>query len=240
VLEAGAAYLPVDPNWPAPRLQQVLEIGEIQTVVTTAELAGMLIWPPGVKCIAVDAATAEPTPSEGSIRANPTDLAYVIFTSGSTGTPKGVMIDHRGAVNTVLDINDRFGIGPDDRLLALSALHFDLSVYDIFGLLAAGGTVVIPESGADRDPARWLELIQQERVTVWNTVPALMEMLVEHLEGRETLLDSLRLVLLSGDWVPVNLPDRIRRIAPNARVISLGGATEASIWSIYYPIEHID
>jgi amino acid adenylation domain-containing protein len=240
ILESGAAYLPVDPAWPAPRLRQVLEIGEIETVVTTSALAADLPWPAGVRCFAVDETASGDGAAGSDGSANPEDLAYVIFTSGSTGTPKGVMTDHRGAVNTILDINERFAIGPDDRVLALSALHFDLSVYDIFGLLAAGGAVVVPGPDEDRDPRRWSELIREEGVTVWNTVPALMEMLVEHLEGRGTLLDGLRLVLLSGDWIPVSLPDRIRRIAPNARVISLGGATEASIWSVYYPIEKVD
>ena len=74
----------------------------------------------------------------------PEDSAYVIYTSGSTGFPKGVMIDHRGAVNTVLDVNRRFGIGPGDRVLALSSLSFDLSVYDIFGSLAVGAPLILP------------------------------------------------------------------------------------------------
>jgi len=240
VLESGAAYLPVDPTWPGHRLRQVLEIGEIETVVTTSPLAAALSWPPGVRCLTVDDGSSGDDHTESEIATNPENLAYVMFTSGSTGTPKGVMTDHRGAVNTILDINERFAIGSDDRVLALSALQFDLSVYDIFGMLAAGGTVVFPESNAVRDPRRWAELIRQERITVWNTVPTLMEMLVEHLEGRGTSLDSLRLVLLSGDWIPVSLPGRVRRIAPNARIISLGGATEASIWSVYYPIENVD
>lgn len=241
IMPAGAAYLPVDPGWPPHRVRQVLEIGEIELIVTSSALAAQRTWLPGATCVAVDAPADGAASGDRSLPSvSPTDLAYVIFTSGSTGTPKGVMTDHRGAVNTILDINERFGVGPDDRVLALSALHFDLSVYDLFGLLAAGGAVVLPEPGATRDPPRWVELIQRESVTIWNTVPALMEMLVEHLEGRGTTLPSLRLVMLSGDWIPVGLPDRIRRIAPRARIISLGGATEASIWSIYYPIETID
>lgn len=240
ILEIGAAYLPVDPTWPEPRLKQVLKIGEVGLAVTTSELASVLSWPSDVRCIVMDETGSDDRGAKPDVAAEPNDLAYVIFTSGSTGTPKGVMTDHRGAVNTILDINERFGIGAEDRVLALSDLHFDLSIYDIFGLLAAGGTVVFPEPGAVRDPRRWTELILAEGITVWNTVPALMEMLVEHLEGRGTLLESLRLVLLSGDWIPVSLPDRIRRLAPRARIISLGGATEASIWSIYYPIERVD
>jgi amino acid adenylation domain-containing protein len=172
---------------------------------------------------------------------DPSDLAYVIYTSGSTGAPKGVMIDHRGAVNTILDINRRFAIGRDDRVLAISSLSFDLSVYDIFGTLAAGGTIVFPDAAAARDPERWLELIRRERVTVWNSVPALMSMLVEVAGGRpECAPRSLRVVLLSGDWIPLALPDQIRRSMPDVDVISLGGATEASIWSIAYRIDEID
>lgn len=239
ILKAGAAYLPIDPDWPEPRRRQMLAIGEVDIVVTSARLASELAWPDGMRCVPIDEQAEGPV-NPATVCSSPNDLAYVIFTSGSTGTPKGVMTDHRGAVNTILDINERFDVGPHDRVLALSALNFDLSVYDIFGVLAAGGTVIYPEPEAVRDPQRWIELIQTERITIWNTVPVLMEILVGHLEGRDVRLDSLRLVMLSGDWIPVGLPDRIRRLAPNARVIGLGGATEASIWSIYYPIERVD
>ena len=72
-------------------------------------------------------------------------MAYVIFTSGSTGEPKGVVIEQQAVVNTIIDINERFQVKDKDSILALSQLHFDLSVYDIFGMLATGGTIVIPE-----------------------------------------------------------------------------------------------
>src|SRR5262249_13378752 len=154
---------------------------------------------------------------------------------------KGVMIDHRGAVNTILDLDRRHGVGPGDRVLALSALGFDLSVYDIFGTLAAGGAVVIPAEDERREPSAWLQRMRQTGVTVGASVPALTQMLVDPREGRgEPLPPSLRLVLLSGDWTPVSLPDRIRRLAPAVRVVGLGGATEASIWSIAFPIETVD
>ncbi|HEY6323840.1 MAG TPA: amino acid adenylation domain-containing protein, partial [Thermoanaerobaculia bacterium] len=168
-------------------------------------------------------------------------LAYVIYTSGSTGQPKGVMVEHRAAVNTVLDINRRFAVGPRDRVLAFSALGFDLSVYDLFGLLGAGGSLVVPDPASRRDPAQLAALLRRAAVTIWNSVPALMEMLVDYLAGRgEMLPPSLRLVLLSGDWIPVTLPERIWRLAPGARVVSLGGATEAAIWSVIHPVERVD
>jgi non-ribosomal peptide synthetase component F len=81
------------------------------------------------------------------------NLAYIIYTSGSTGKPKGVLIDHRGAVNTILDINRRFRVRAADRVLAVCSLNFDLSVYDVFGLLAAGGTIVLPQPAPNPRPS---------------------------------------------------------------------------------------
>src|SRR5690606_30807399 len=127
----------------------------------------------------------------------PDDIAYVIFTSGSTGKPKGVTISHRGALNTVLAVNERLDVGPDDRVLALSELSFDLSVYDIFGVLAAGGTVVFPDQDLVKDPAHWVTLVQRHRVTLWNSVPQLAGLLVEEVESGEAQIDSLRAVLMS-------------------------------------------
>ncbi|KPX24577.1 Amino acid adenylation, partial [Pseudomonas amygdali pv. eriobotryae] len=117
-------------------------------------------------------------------------------TSGSTGMPKGVVIDHRGAVNTLLDINRRFAVGAADRVLAVSSLSFDLSVYDFFGTLAAGAAVVLLEPQQALDPAHWLGLIERHQVSLWNSVPALFGMLLEYAEGeRSALPSSLRVAI---------------------------------------------
>ena len=243
VLRAGGAYLPIDASLPAERIRQLLSRGEVGIALTQPAVALRYEWPDGVVPVPIDEALlatgveAEPLPP----LATPEDLAYVIFTSGSTGEPKGVMIDHRSALNTVLDVNRRFAVGPEDRVLALSSLGFDLSVYDLSGLLAAGGSLVVPDPGTARDPSHWADLAARTGVTLWNSVPALMEMLVEYTAGHPDLpAIPLRAALLSGDWIPVRLPERIRAAFPDSRVVSLGGATEASIWSILYPIEEVD
>ncbi len=238
VLQAGAAYLPIDPELPEARRHFLLENGETDLVLTQSSLLESVRWPESARVIAVD--TVEPADTSEPLPAVPggEELAYVIFTSGSTGNPKGVMIDHRGAVNTVLDVNERFAIGPDDRVLALSSLSFDLSVYDLFGLFAAGGAVVFPDPELRRDPPHWAELIASHGVTVWNTVPALQQLLVEYLEeSPRSDVTTLRTVLMSGDWIPVSLPARIQALWPAARQVSMGGATEASIWSILHLID---
>ena len=242
VLASGAAYLPIDPDVPEERLVYLLEHGEVEIVLTQFCFDEDLEWPEGIKRLRVDDEKLndiDDLPLDPVQQAK--DLAYVIYTSGSTGLPKGVMIDHRGAANTILDINQRFKVTPQDRLLALSSLSFDLSVYDIFGTLTAGGTIIVPEASGTKDPAHWAELIHREKVTIWNSVPVLMKLFIEYLADRTELLPlSLRLVMLSGDWIPVDLPDQIKALVEGIRVISLGGATEASIWSILYPISEVD
>ena len=241
ILFAGGAYMPVDPELPPERQRYLIENGDVKVVLTQSSVRNRVSVPDEVEVLTVDQMEPlEGRPPVARTRQKREDLAYVIYTSGSTGQPKGVMIDHRGAVNTVLDINRRFGVGPGDRVLALSRLNFDLSVYDIFGLLAAGGTIVMPAADLAQDTTHWTQLVLSEKVTIWNTVPALMGLLVEQAEHGEPIGQSLRVVMMSGDWIPVGLPGQIGRLLPKAAIMSLGGATEASIWSILYPIEHMD
>ncbi|MBI2893045.1 MAG: amino acid adenylation domain-containing protein [Deltaproteobacteria bacterium] len=241
VLEAGAAYVPIDAELPSERLAYLLENAEATIAVTQPWQRERVRWPAGTTLVLVDDTDADAPCEPLAPAQSPDDLAYVIYTSGSTGQPKGVMIDHRGALNTVVDVNQRFHVGPGDSVLALSSLSFDLSVYDVFGLLAAGGTVVVPEKAAKHDPARWAELIAQESVTVWSSVPALMQLFADEVEElRDATPLPLRLAMLSGDWIPLALPARIRSLARGVEVVSLGGATEASIWSILYPVDAVD
>ena len=242
VLASGAAYLPIDPELPDARRVHLLKHGEVDVVVTSTSLDKELVWPAAVTRVSIDdPALAKESSDPLENCQKPEDLAYVIYTSGSTGEPKGVMIEHAAVVNTIVDINERYGVTSSDRVLAVSALGFDLSVYDIFGLLAAGGAIVMPDAADTKDPAHWWELIKQERVTLWNSVPALFQMLVDYVtDSGKNSACQLRLAILSGDWIPLELPDRAHALWNSLRVISQGGATEASIWSIYYPIEKTD
>ncbi|HEY2325336.1 MAG TPA: amino acid adenylation domain-containing protein, partial [Thermoanaerobaculia bacterium] len=224
---SGAAYLPIDIATPPARIEELLLLGEARFAVA----ADSVPLSPAVKNI-VATGTIDADHDAGP--AGPDDLAYVIFTSGSTGTPKGVMIRHSAAANTVRDINQRFGLSADDRTIALSSLSFDLSVWDIFGTLSCGGAIVIPEGDGARDPAYLARLIEEHGVTIWNSVPSYLQLLAEHAPDPRRLR-TLRLAMLSGDWIPVSLPGRLP-----VPIVSLGGATEASIWSIFHSIERVD
>lgn len=232
ILLTGAAYVPVDPAWPRARRAAILKQGVMAVV---AEQGAQ---PADWADLPLAAVTQESAPASAAAevlavtrQTSPDRLAYVIFTSGTTGTPKGVMMTHRAVQNTLHDINARFGVTANDSVFAISALSFDLSVYDIFGVLSAGGHLVLPAESEIRDPSAWVRRLSSHPATLWNSVPTLWQMFVEYGMAAERMP---RLALLSGDWVPPRLPGDSCRFSPETRVTSLGGATEAAIWSIAY------
>ncbi len=240
VLRSGAAYCPVSAALPAERVGRLLDATEARAALCQSHR-----MPPGdlagrMPVLHVD--LAEPTDRVlETPERDPGELAYVIHTSGSTGAPKGVMIGHGAALNTVADINRRLRLVSDDRVFGISSLSFDLSVWDIFGTLAAGAALVLPRASEHPDPEGWADASLAHGVTVWNSVPALAEMLVEVFAGRRgTRPPPLRAFLLSGDWIPTALPDRMRTLWDGVRVLGLGGATEASIWSNIFEIGRVD
>jgi amino acid adenylation domain-containing protein len=249
ILESGAAYLPIDPAVPPDRLAYLLDNAESEIVLTQSWLEEKLRWPEDTTRLCIDQQEdrqeqendkGTPLPEPLPRVQTPDDLAYVLYTSGSTGNPKGVMIAHRGLVNCILETNRTFGVKSDDRVLALTALHHDMSVYDIFGLLAAGGAIVLPDREATRSPEHWLELIERHNVTLWNSVPAFMEMLLAHAAATNlTLKGRLRLAFLGGDWIPLSAPGRIHRHFGDVQVVSVGGPTETTVWNIWYPVKNV-
>ena len=246
--KAGAAFLPIDSNLPQERVAFMLEDSNAKLLLAanaTDEVCRDLLAED--KYLNVDdcaLATSEDI-SNITNRNSPQDLAYIIYTSGSTGKPKGVMIEHRQCINTVFDINQKYQVGEQDVLMLVSNIGFDLSIYDIFGALTSGAQLVVPAAEGSKALAleEWKRHVRDNGVTIWNSAPLLMVSLIDTFDddGISHMLASLRLVLLSGDFIPLNLPDRIwRMFGKNVEVISLGGATEGSIWSIYYPVHKMD
>lgn len=232
ILSLGAVYVPIDITQPLLRQIAILNKAEIVHVMACGY--NLLRWPQHTKVIQVD--SLNPLQENRIAEIGSTDKpAYIIHTSGSTGEPKGVVITHKAAVNTIEDINDRFQVSEKDKVLGLAQLSFDLSVYDIFGVLSRGGTLVYPALDKQTDTGHLLTLLREHKITIWNSVPAMMQMFIVSLNDEQRAsLESLRVVLLSGDWIPLNLPDMLVKLISNVQVVSLGGATEASIWSIYH------
>ena len=242
ILKAGGAYVPIDPEYPADRQKYILNQSSASHVLTDTEYPELNSIS-DLKVINLDKDDLDNLDSSNlNIPITSNELAYTIYTSGSTGVPKGVMIEHHSAVNLIEWVNNTYNIGSSDRVLFITSMCFDLSVYDIFGLLSAGGAVVIANQEEVVDIAKLKELLTKHKITFWDSVPTTMNYLVKELRSAKEkfVQESLRLVFLSGDWIPIQLPQEIKTNFPNAKVISLGGATEGTVWSNYFEVNNLD
>ncbi len=238
-LIANATYVPIDVRQPKARKNKIVNSAKIKLVLTDGDTE---IYE-GCKAINVNAIV--PAIKSLDILGMKTDydrLAYIIFTSGTTGEPKGVCITHKAAMNTIFDVNERYGLNDEYVYLGLANLSFDLSVFDLFSSFKVGGMLVLPTSSRITDPGYLYDLMLLRRVSFINAVPAQIQMIVNYVESVKGIKKSswLRNVIMSGDWIPVNLPKRLYDFFENVNVVSKGGATEASIWSIYYDIKKDD
>lgn len=222
VLTAGAAYVPVAPTQPQARRVRIASVATPAAVLTDRPTE----WNALAKNVldVGDARTAEPGAPVG---VSTDALAYVLFTSGSTGQPKGVEVPHRAAVATLTDLIHRYQLGSDDRSLMVSSLEFDLSVFDVFALLAVGGAVVVPDDDATTRVDTWTSMLAEQSVTVLNCVPSILGMILD----LTPLPPTLRVIIMGGDKVAVDLLHRVAAQRPDCRVAGLGGTTETAIHS---------
>ena len=256
VLKAGAAYVPIDPNWPSVRLTQVVTQSRAAVLVTTANYLGQMGGLPELRVVTCDLVPVFQRLKKAAGRlfdrddldaqsigthsdpATPTDLAYVIYTSGSTGVPKGVMVEHRSLVNLTTWVTEAFGVTRVSRVLQNASLHFDASAQQIFPALTTGATLYpVPET-LRLDPPRFLEWVRVNRITHWDSVPSLWYAVVEHLTalGEPIALPDLRWVLLAGEPLDRGRLDTWHRhVVPGPRVANIYGPTEATVDCTWHP-----
>ena len=236
VLWCGGVYVPLNCSQPSERRTGIYAQADIKYCITESNSSAVQV----TDCtnILTDTIPDDNNELPEAYIASPDETAYIIFTSGSTGMPKGVEISHGAAWNTIADIIERFDFTKKDVALGVSALDFDLSVFDIFGMLSVGGAIAVLTDKTRREPFKWIKIINSAKVSVWNSVPALLEMLLVSLKHNEKL-ESLRIVLISGDCIKPSLYPLLKSHTDDCRFIALGGATEASIWSNFYEVTAI-
>ncbi|MFD0411969.1 amino acid adenylation domain-containing protein, partial [Kitasatospora sp. NPDC127116] len=229
--KAGAAYLPLDPDYPAERLASTLEDGRPTALVTDSVTMGGELAA-GVRRIDLDspdtvnALSAQAVSNPERVGHGPQSPAYVIYTSGSTGRPKGVVVAHDGVVNRLAWMQDDYRLTSSDRVLQKTPVGFDVSVWEFFWPLTTGATLVVARPDGHRDPAYLAEVIRAEGVTVTHFIPSMMQVFL--LEPAARTCTSLRAVFASGEALSPELRDAFLRDV-GVPLHNLYGPTEASI-----------
>ncbi|MGV9433571.1 amino acid adenylation domain-containing protein, partial [Nocardia sp. NPDC003648] len=239
VVRAGGAYVPIDPDHPVDRIAYIVETAAPLCVLTTA--ADGLPITVDVPVFELDhtalseLSDAPVTDAERIAPLRPAHPAYVIFTSGSTGLPKGVAVPHAAIVNQLAWLHDRFEMTGADRVLLKTPATFDLSVWEFWSPLTAGGALVVTRPGDERDPDRLRDTMTRHGVTVLHAVPSLVGMLLAA-EATPALPESLRAVLAIGEALPAATATEFRARATGARLHNLYGPTEAAVSITEYEV----
>ncbi|MFF8812378.1 amino acid adenylation domain-containing protein [Streptomyces pactum] len=240
VLKSGAAYVPVDPGYPADRIAFLLTDSRARAVLTGPGSPAPDV-PGDVPVLRADQ-LADSGPTEPPApAATPQDLAYVIYTSGSTGRPKGVMVEHHSVVNRLTWMQQRYPIGAGDVLLQKTPVSFDVSVWELFWWGVEGAGLALLPIGGERDPRTLLRTIAERRVTVTHFVPSMLGPFLDLLESRPELraeAATLRTVFCSGEALPPARVEQFARVlggTPDTpRLVNLYGPTEATVDVSYH------
>jgi amino acid adenylation domain-containing protein len=257
IMKAGGVYVPLDPKAPPRRLAYITRNCDVRVLLAGSDKMGKLgaffdegapvhsiiltddksyspvVLPAGVQVITwAEALTwdASSLPSPGAIE---TDLAYILYTSGSTGDPKGVMISHRTILTFINWACDTFQLSPADRVTSHAPLHFDLSTFDLYATIKAGGTVVLVPELLSVFPIKLVRLLQDERITATYLVPSILSLMVNHGRLVEHDLSALRLILFAGEVFPLRYLRELARAIPGAAYYNLYGPTETNVCTYY-------
>ncbi|WP_394839059.1 amino acid adenylation domain-containing protein [Pendulispora rubella] len=228
VLKSGGAYVPVDPTYPADRVEHMLRDANPAVLLTDRglplELGARF---EGLRQVRVDDALEGYPTHRPDVAMPPSRLAYMIYTSGSTGLPKGAMNSHRGICNRLLWMQDAYGLTPNDRVLQKTPFSFDVSVWEFFWPLMTGARLVMARPEGHKDPAYLTETIVREGITTIHFVPSMLQAILDHPDMTECT--SLVRVICSGEALPAEYRDRFFGKLPSAELHNLYGPTEAAV-----------
>ena len=236
ILRSGGAYVPIDPNYPAERIEYMIEDSAMKLLLTQERLVGNLPQS-GCRVVSLEQLTAERELHRSEVAqetARAEDLAYVIYTSGSTGKPKGVEIQHQALVNFLYSMRERPGLTPQDVLLSVTTISFDIAGLELFLPLIVGACVVIVSREVALDGRRLMEQLERSGATVMQATPATWRMLIDAgWSGKKDLN-----ILCGGEALSRELASEL--LERGASLWNLYGPTESTIWSTLYRVENVD
>ena len=234
VLKAGAAYLPVDPDYPAERIAYLLDDARPAVVLTQAHLRGRVeaaVSRDGARIVTVDELMQGGAAPRARVEVEREQLAYLIYTSGSTGRPKGAGNTHGALANRIAWMQDAYRLSESDVVLHKTPFGFDVSVWEFVWPLAVGAKLAIAAPGDHRDPARLVAAIETHRVSTLHFVPSMLAAFVAHLDSFDAAARcaSIERIVASGEALAPELVARVAQLLPQARLYNLYGPTEAAI-----------
>ncbi|WP_341316805.1 amino acid adenylation domain-containing protein [Paraburkholderia sp. IMGN_8] len=234
VLKAGAAYLPIDPDYPAERIGYLLNDAKPAVVLTQPHLRERVVAAvdrADVKILTVDELLNADATLDHKVDATPDQLAYLLYTSGSTGKPKGAGNTHRALANRIAWMQDAYRLNAGDVVLHKTPFGFDVSVWEFVWPLAVGAKLAIAAPGDHRDPARLVATIEAHRVTTLHFVPSMLAAFVAYLDDFKAAgrCLSIKRIVASGEALAPELVARVAQHLPDARLYNLYGPTEAAI-----------
>lgn len=239
VMWLGATYVPIDYDYPISRMLKCSENVTAKIIVTSDEKKELMENPETVYVPNLE--TVEEKAYIPFVSTDEEDLIAIIHTSGSTGVPKAVMVTQGGLYNSVIFTNKKFNITGEDRCIALTNLSHDMAMYDIFGMIVAGGGMLIPAQQYVTNPEHWIEQMRNCKVTVWNSVPAFATMLTDAMkEEDKSILADVHFMIFGGDYLRCDLVRKLWDCNPEIQIVNCGGPTETTLWNIYHVVSEKD
>jgi len=239
ILKAGGAYLPIDPAFPAERIEYLLEDSEAVVLLTTQSMIQEKAIFFKKSIIHMDSLNYLQEEDNFHVSSSPTNLAYLMYTSGSTGIPKGVMIEHRSVVNILWALSKRYPLLEKDTYLFKTPIVFDVSVSELFGWFFRGGRLAILKSGAEKDPGQIIQAVQDFFVSHINFVPSMFNAFLDYLLVNDIKqITSLKYIFLAGEALPPEMVNKFREWDHNSALLleNIYGPTEAAIYASYYSL----
>ncbi|WP_427500986.1 amino acid adenylation domain-containing protein [Methylomonas sp. MED-D] len=229
IVKAGAAYVPLDPDYPQERLDYMIANAGAGWCLTQQALAAKLQDYPGQVLVieALQTELARQPAGAPALECHPQQLAYLIYTSGSTGQPKGVANHHQALANRLNWMQRRYPLSEQDRVLQKTPYSFDVSVWEFFWPLIAGARLVIAKPGGHKDSDYLAKLIQAQHIDTLHFVPSMLQAFIDDPEAAHC--GSLRRIICSGEALPLSLQQQVYGKLTSARLYNLYGPTEAAI-----------
>jgi len=240
VMKIGAAFVPVDVNWPEMRIKKIITDLNSKIVLTAREPLWQGEETDQYSFLKVQSGDLEGIEKNPEVKIDREDLIYIIYTSGSTGEPKGVMIPHRGILNRFQWMNDYFGKGSAKSVLQTTRYVYDSAVWQIFWPLINGGQVVVLPPSYTLTAENISELIKKHQVTLTDFVPSVFNMIVNQMSGTEEQKErfsSLKNIILGGEEITARTTHEFLKKYPDINITNLYGPTEVSIGSIYHQVK---